>query len=98
MPGLPCYDIFARDLHNSSSYICARAAIGLNAVAYVASFYSKSTAALDDVLRKAFARKCCVTEEHHYVALLVMLRQARAGLSALMTGAMAAVAAVQTSL
>jgi hypothetical protein len=65
---------------------------------YVDSFYSKSTAALDDVLRKAFARKCCVTEEHHYVVLLVMLRQARAGLSALMTGAMAAVAAVQTSL
>jgi hypothetical protein len=27
-------------------------------------------AALDDVLRKAFARKCCVTEEHHYVVLL----------------------------
>jgi hypothetical protein len=55
-------------------------------------------AALDDVLRKAFARKCCVTEEHHYVVLLVMLRQAKAGFSALMTGAMAAVTAVQTSL
>ena len=47
---------------------------------------------------KLCATSCCVTEEHRYVVLLVTLRQAEAGFSALTTGAMTAATAVQTSL